>query len=42
MIEINRKLYMDEDTFTKKEGVDHTSKKINHIIMESCCSFLAR
>jgi N-formylglutamate amidohydrolase len=42
MIEVNRKLYMDEDTFTEKEDFDHTSKKINYIIMESCRSFLAR
>jgi N-formylglutamate amidohydrolase len=40
LLEVNRKLYMNEDIFTKKDDFDHASRKINYIIMESCRSFL--
>jgi len=39
MIEVNRKLFMDEETFSKNDNFDNVSNKICQIIKESCGFF---
>jgi N-formylglutamate amidohydrolase len=40
MLEVNRKLYMDEKTFKKKAGFDKVSRLISRTAERSCLAFL--